>query len=338
MKSVRLIVGCGYVGSRVASHWLAKGDRVLAITRTEERGAELRNAGIEPVVWNWQSQDLPKAPPPVPIATILVAVSHSPPSGQLPEMAHAVGLGNLWRWIDSPGGRGGPSGYPAAMPRWIYLSTTGVFAASGKVTKEAEWVDESSPVGPLRPGSIAALGGEDWITKSNCSKHCVVLRPAGIYGPDRIPRWQAIRDQKPLEVDPASFLNLIHVDDLVTSIVAVAEHPAPSALYCVSDGNSPTRREYYEWISQVMGLPSPIFAQAGEHSNGPSQGGGAPNESVTGGATNRFENGALRQERPVSRSDSNKRVSNRKLLEELNIQFRYPTFRHGLHSLVRHPQ
>ncbi|MBM3963872.1 MAG: NAD-dependent epimerase/dehydratase family protein [Planctomycetes bacterium] len=338
MKSVRLIVGCGYVGSRVASHWLAKGDRVLAITRTEERGAELGKAGIEPVVWNWLSRDLPKALPPVPIATILVAVSHSPPPGQLPEMAHVAGLGNLWRWLDSQGGGVFPSGYPAAMPRWIYLSTTGVFAASGRVTKEAEWVDESSAVGPVRPGSIAALGGEDWINKSNGSKNCVVLRPAGIYGPDRVPRWQAIRDQKPMEVDPESYLNLIHVDDLVTSIAVVAEHPAPSALYCVSDGNSPTRREYYEWISQVMGLPSPIFTQVGEDPNGQSQSGGSPNVSASGGATTRIEHGALRHDRPVSRSDSNKRVSNQKLLEELNIQLRYPTFRHGLHSLVGHPQ
>ena len=50
----------------------------------------------------------------------------------------------------------------------------------------------------------------------------VTLRPAGIYGPDRVPRWEAIRDETPLQVDPESYLNLIHVDDLAETIRAVS--------------------------------------------------------------------------------------------------------------------
>ena len=333
MKSVRLIVGCGYVGTRVAARWLANGDRVLAITRTEERAAELRVAGIEPIVWNWLSRELRAELPPVPLATILIAVSHSPPPGQLPETAHAVGLENLWCWMRSQEVAVSPNGSARAEPRWVYLSTTGVFAPTGSVNHGAEWVDESSAVGPVRPGSIAALGGEDWINKSLSAEDRVILRPAGIYGPDRVPRWQAIRDQKPLEVDPASYLNLIHVDDLVTAILAVADHAAPSALYCVSDGNSPTRREYYEWISQWMGLPLPVFAEGGEL---PSR--ELPTETTTGEPMIGMQDRVSKKNRPVSRSDSNKRVSNRKLVAELNLQFQYPTFRQGLQSLMHHPQ
>lgn len=338
MKSVRLIVGCGYVGIRVASRWLANGDRVLAITRTEERAAELRMAGIEPIVWNWLSRELPAELPPVPLATILIAVSHSPPPGHLPETAHAVGLENLWCWMRSQEVAVSPSGSARAKPRWVYLSTTGVFAPTGSVAQEAEWVDESSAVGPVRPGPIAALGGENWINNSLCEEDRVILRPAGIYGPGRVPRWQAIRDQKPLEVDPASYLNLIHVDDLVTAILAVADQPAPSALYCVSDGNSPTRQEYYEWISQWMGLPRPVFSQGRELPNRASLRRALPTEFATGESMTRTQDGASINNRPVSRSDSNKRVSNRKLVAELNLQFQYPTFRQGLHSLMQHPQ
>jgi saccharopine dehydrogenase-like NADP-dependent oxidoreductase len=39
-RPTRLIVGCGYVGLRVASLWLAAGDRVLAVTRTAQKAAE----------------------------------------------------------------------------------------------------------------------------------------------------------------------------------------------------------------------------------------------------------------------------------------------------------
>jgi nucleoside-diphosphate-sugar epimerase len=204
-----------------------------------------------------------------------------------------------------------PSGSARAEPRWVYLSTTGVFAPTGSVNHGAEWVDESSAVGPVRPGSIAALGGEDWINKSLSEEDRVILRPAGIYGPDRVPRWQAIRDQKPLEVDPASYLNLIHV----------------------SDGKSPTRQEYYEWISQWMGLPLPVFAEGGEL---PSR--ELPTETTTGEPMIGMQDRVSKKNRPVSRSDSNKRVSNRKLVAELNLQFQYPTFRQGLQSLMHHPQ
>ena len=45
-----LIVGCGYLGRRVASRWLAEGRRVFATTRSAARADELRAAGFEPVV------------------------------------------------------------------------------------------------------------------------------------------------------------------------------------------------------------------------------------------------------------------------------------------------
>jgi nucleoside-diphosphate-sugar epimerase len=181
--------------------------------------------------------------------------------------------------------------------RWIYLSTTGVFAA----VQDGSWVDEGSPVGPTRPGSIAALSGENWVEQNITLAHRVVLRPAGIYGPMRIPRWEAIRDRVPLRVDPDSYLNLIHVDDLASVIDVVANTPEFSSLYCVSDGHGPTRREYYEMISKWMGLPSPIF-----------------------------DLDSKRQ----SRSEGNKRVNPAKLLREMPIQFRYPSYREGLPSLL----
>ena len=36
--ATRLVVGCGYLGTRVARRWLAAGDRVFGITRSQARG------------------------------------------------------------------------------------------------------------------------------------------------------------------------------------------------------------------------------------------------------------------------------------------------------------
>src|SRR5262249_43652078 len=46
----KLVVGCGYLGRRVAALWRAAGHRVFATTRGERRADELRGLGVEPVV------------------------------------------------------------------------------------------------------------------------------------------------------------------------------------------------------------------------------------------------------------------------------------------------
>lgn len=288
MDKTRLIVGCGYVGERVAHLWKKRGDRVLAATRSSTRARSFAHLGWEPVLWDWldpQSAHLNHPLPP--IDSILIAVSHAPVEGISPELTHRLGLERL----------GNALADQAQGARWVYLSTTGVFAP----VHDGSWVDEDSPTEPARPGSIAALEGERWISQNITLAHRVVLRPAGIYGPGRVPRWEAIRDRTPLRVDPDSYLNLIHVDDLATVIDTVANAHSTSPLYCVCDGHSPTRREYYDTIAEWMRLPSPIFDAHAERQ---------------------------------SRSEGNKRVSPAKLLREMPIRFIYPSYREGLEALL----
>ena len=46
----KLILGCGYVGSRVAAAWLDNGDEVTAVTRSGEHAGKLSARGIQPIV------------------------------------------------------------------------------------------------------------------------------------------------------------------------------------------------------------------------------------------------------------------------------------------------
>ena len=46
----RLIIGCGYIGLRVARAWSERGDDVFALTRSESRAADLRAQGMIPVL------------------------------------------------------------------------------------------------------------------------------------------------------------------------------------------------------------------------------------------------------------------------------------------------
>ena len=50
MTTTRLIVGCGYLGQRVARLWREQGDVVYAVTRSHHRADEFRAQGWRPVI------------------------------------------------------------------------------------------------------------------------------------------------------------------------------------------------------------------------------------------------------------------------------------------------
>ncbi len=311
----RLIVGCGYVGMRVASKWLKQGDSVFAITRSTARANELSQYGIKPLVWDWLLGGLPEAHASLPtfsereasrFATILIAVTHAEQQNLPPAETHTRGLNHLASLLKSMGW------WDSATTRtkWVYLSTTGVFGPS----LPGDWVDEDSDVFPERPGSIAALAGEQWMVSHISKDLRVNLRSAGIVGPGRVPRWQSIRDQTPMHVDPDSFLNLIHVDDLAAMVVAVAATNMQFDLYCVSDGVPVRRKEYYEYISQLGNWPQPVFESRSLPVTGLAKG------AAIGGS--RF------------RSDGNKRVRNNRIQAELAVRLEYPSYREALNSLL----
>ncbi|MCY2983701.1 MAG: NAD-dependent epimerase/dehydratase family protein [Planctomycetota bacterium] len=302
----RLIVGCGYVGSQVARKWLQIGEPVFAITRSNDRAAQLSQLGIKPIVWDWLNGRLPilaetlqnLEQPINAFATILIAVSHASQPDIPYAETHTRGLDNLDRLLKSEGWHQ----MVGNETKWIYLSTTGVFGAA----TPGDWVTEESKVSPERPGSIAAWAGEQWIASHIPGNQRISLRPVGIYGPGRVPRWQSIRDQVPLQVDPESYLNLIHVEDLATSIVKVSSTSMKSSLYCISDGEPVRRRDYYEFIAKLGGWPPPVFE-------------------------------AVKPKEPGEaslRSDGNKRVRNHRLQTELGMEWDFPSYREGLTALL----
>jgi nucleoside-diphosphate-sugar epimerase len=187
------------------------------------------------------------------------------------------------------------------MPRVIYISSTGVY---GQV--EGEWVDESTPCRPTREGGRAALAAEEVLRGHPLGQCSVVLRLAGIYGPDRIPRAGDIVAGRPIDAPAEGFLNLIHVEDAARIVVAAAERDLSlPALYCVTDGHPTFRRDYYTELARLLSAPPPMFSPPDEKSH-------------------------ARQ-----RAGSDKRVSNRRMMSELAVELAYPSFREGLAAIVR---
>lgn len=243
----RLVVGCGYLGTRVARAWLAAGDRVLGVTRRPARAAELAAAGIEPVVAD-VAADAPWWTALPPLATVFWAVGFDRAGGGTHRDVHVNGLRRLLDGLATSAHAGSP-----APPRIILSSSTGVWGdEAGGV------VDESTPPRPARDAGRALVEAEE-VLRSHPLGPGVALRFAGLYGPHRLPRLDDLRAGRPLAADPESWLNLVHVDDAARVVLLVAGAAAPAPLYIVSDGHPVRRRDWYGRLATLGGAPPPTW-------------------------------------------------------------------------------
>jgi len=238
---VKLIFGCGYLGARVAQRWVDAGDRVYAITRSDQRTADLRARGIEPIVADVTT---PRSLNLLPVAeTVLWAVGYDRTAGVPIEEVYIEGL------------RHALAALPRDTGRVIYISSTGVYAQD-----DGSWVDESSECRPRRAGGQACLAAEQLLAADRLGVRTVVLRLAGIYGPGRIPRCDELVAGRPLAAPAEGFLNLIHVEDAVDVVLLAERKVQPPRTYVVSDGRPVERRGYYTELARLLGAGPPTFA------------------------------------------------------------------------------
>ena len=287
----KLIVGCGYLGTRVAKLWRDANEDVHVVTRYAEREREFASQGLQPLVANiLDKHTLANLPL---VDTVLFAVGYDRNSSQPIEKVYAQGLANVLAALPSDTGR------------VVYISTTGVYGpASG------EWVNEQTPTAPERAGGRASLAAEKILTKHPLGKRSVILRLAGIYGPERIPYLDKLLAGEPLAVPSAGWLNLIHVDDAAAIVLAsekwAATNPKTDGpeFFCVSDGQPVVRGDYYREIARLIGAAEPQFV--------------APEPDTPAAA----------------RARSDKRISNRRLMSTIDVKLRYPSYREGLAAML----
>jgi len=242
--ATRLVVGCGYLGSRVALRWLAAGDRVFGLTRSPVRAAALEASGIAPIVCDvtagpdspsWESlRQLPSCD------TVFWSVGFDRASGKSHRDVHVDGLHQL---LDALKG----------SPRVILSSSTGVWGDEGGGV-----VAEDTPANPSREAGRVLVEAESLLRRHRKGPG-VALRFAGLYGPDRLPRLADLKAARPIATDPDSWLNLIHVDDAAAVVCAVAAASSPQPLYVVSDGHPVLRRDWYGHLAAITGSPPPTW-------------------------------------------------------------------------------
>ncbi len=226
-----LVVGCGYLGHRVARLWQHQGREVLVTTRSEERAQVLDQEGFTPLVIDVTDQNftLPAA------EVVLMAVGYDRNGSASQQDVYVRGLKSI---LDRLG----------SMPEvFVYVSSTGVFGQS-----DDTWVNEQSPCNPTRAGGKICLEAERVLQAHAVGRRAVILRLAGIYGPGRVPYLARLRSGQPLAVPRNGYLNLIHVDDAAKVVLAAADRAEPPDIFVVSDGHPVIRQTFYEEIGQRL--------------------------------------------------------------------------------------
>lgn len=240
----RLIIGCGYLGVRVAARWLAAGDSVAALTRSADNAAGLRSLGISAVLGDVMRPETLAALPEA--DTVLWAVGWDRASGISQRDVYVTGLHNVLQQIS---GR---------CSRLIYISSTSVYGQSN-----GEWVDEASVCEPAQPNGQACRDAELSLPPELPELPlATVLRLAGIYGPARLlSRVSALRSGEPLAGNPDAWLNLIHVADAAEAVLISADRAVPAPLFLISDNEPVVRRDYYSALAAAVGAPPPRFTE-----------------------------------------------------------------------------
>lgn len=138
--------------------------------------------------------------------------------------------------------------------RLVVLGSTSAYDREGAPADDLPpWIDEAHPINPGLP----RVQGEEYLRTHHGA---IVLRVAGIYGPNRNPvEW--IRQGR---VGPTNkFVNLIHVEDLAHLCLLALQRGQAGETYNVSDGHP---RRWADICAEVSGRWGVVSARQADRS------------------------------------------------------------------------
>jgi nucleoside-diphosphate-sugar epimerase len=292
-----LIIGAGYIGLPLGAELVLRGHDVSGLRRDASAEEELKAAGLKPLFADITKPDeLGKLPRDFDWVVNCVATGGGGPEDY--RRVYLQGMQNLIEWLV-------PTGEKRRRddgPKVLYTSSTSVYGQN-----DGSAVDEHSPAEPVVETARVLLETEKLLLAASRQRNfpAVVLRLAGIYGPER-GFWfkHFLKGEARLEAKGERILNMIHRDDVIGCIVAALERGQTGQIYNAVDDRPVSQFEFFLWLAKSLGKPMPA---------------------------SEAENVELTRKRGLT----SKKVSNRKLKNETGYEFRYPTFREGYAEEIR---
>ena len=289
------IFGCGYLGIRLADTLIATGHEVGALTKNETFADVLRARGITEVIVDrleshtWHSlvgNDYTK---------IINCVSSAGNGLSGYESSYYEGQASIIQWAKSH-----------SIETFVYTSSTSVYPEnSGGLVSEDSLKEDS-----VHSDTAQVLIRSENLIESNQSHFddYFILRLSGIYGPKRHYLLNQIQSSSAIAGSGDYFMNMIHIDDIVTAIIGLINVKAdiPSGIYNLSDDMPTQKKVVVEWLANELGIAVPTFDKY----------------SVT--------------QRNVSRKTrtKNRRIANTKIKQVMGLVLKYPTYKEGYTHII----
>lgn len=162
------------------------------------------------------------------------------------------------------------------IKRIIFTSSTSLYAAENMP------VSEESPIGIGERAQALFKTEEALLNLPHCET--TIIRFSGLYGYTRRP-GQFLKRFSTVP-NPNHPINLIHLDDCISIIDQLINHPDSNLIINACSDEHPSKKDFYTWAANELNLPTPSFE---DHD-----------------------------------TDSFKIVSNKKLKTMLNYSFKYP--------------
>ncbi|MDY7007285.1 MAG: SDR family oxidoreductase [Cyanobacteriota bacterium] len=198
------IIGCGYVGTKVAKLWSQNGHQVTVTTTTPEKVSELKNITSQVVVMKGndpqamqdvlQNQDM-----------VLLSVGFRSHIGMEYKQTYLETAQTLVATLKKT-----PN-----IQQVIYTASYSVYG-----DKNGEWTDENSPANPsTENGKILHQTEQVLLSASTPQQRVCILRLGGIYGPGReLIKIFSRSAGKTRSGTGDDVTNWIHLDDIVGAV------------------------------------------------------------------------------------------------------------------------
>jgi nucleoside-diphosphate-sugar epimerase len=191
--------------------------------------------------------------------------------------------------------------------RLVYISTSGVYGdCLGTVVDERRTLRPHSDRARRRVDAERMLRA--WGRESGVS--VMILRVPGIYAADRLPLERIQAGTPALAPAEDTYTNHIHADDLTRVVLAALTRGRSGRSYNAADGSWLKMGDYFDLVANSFGLPPPPRVSRKEAENQLPQ-------------------------TLMSFMRESRRLSNRRMKQELRVRLRYPNVAEGLAEAVR---
>jgi len=228
------IIGCGYIGKRLAQQLLTKHVPTSGLVSSAASQAECkeRNSPCDII-------ELDQAQADINLERHHIIYLPPPPSSGKKDSRIANFLSAIEK--HSP-------------EKFVLISTTGVYGDC-----KGEWINESQSLKPTADRAYRRADAEQQV-RQYCQRNSiplVILRVAGIYGPGKIPLARIKSGQPIVNEQDSPFTNRIHAHDLTNICEIALLNTNITGIYNVTDGHPGTMYEYFTGVANAMNLPEP---------------------------------------------------------------------------------